>query len=245
MVIGLTGKYMGPRDTYASIHNAIEHAATHLNFKAKVIDIPTDKIEDGELSVDNALAQVQGIIVPGGFGKRGAEGKIQCVQYARERNMPYLGLCYGFQMAAIEFARNVCGLDSADTTEKNTESDIPLIDLLPEQYEIEGIGANMRLGARNVTVKEGTLAHSLYKSKEVSERFRHRYEFNPKNDQEYRKLLESKGMIFSGWAPNQPIMQILELPSNKFHLCVQYHPEFQSTPFVPHPIFLGFMKAFS
>jgi len=244
--VGLTGKYLGPRDTYASIHNAIEHAATGLGVKAEVVDIPTDEIESGNLDVKEAIELVSGIIVPGGFGKRGAEGKIAAIKYAREQSVPFLGLCYGFQMAVIEYARNVCGLPGADTTENNPDTDEPVVCLLPEQYEIEGIGGNMRLGGRDICVKNETKAHALYRntrlfssSGTVRERFRHRYELNPL----YRELFEKNGLVFSGWAPNQPIMQILEIPEHPFFLGVQYHPEFTSRPMSPNPLFSGFIKS--
>jgi CTP synthase len=192
------------------------------------------------------LGDVAGIIVPGGFGLRGAEGKILCIRAARENDQPYLGLCYGFQMAAIEFARNVCGLEGANTTENEPGAPVPLICLLPEQYEIEGIGANMRLGGRDVVLLEGSQVHGLYHGTRlikqngcVRERFRHRYELNP----EYREVLEERGLVFSGWAPQQPIMQVLELPGNRFHIGVQYHPEFTSRPGAPNPLFRGFIEA--
>jgi CTP synthase len=244
--VGLTGKYLGPRDTYASIHNAIEHAATGLGIKAEVIDIPTGDIESGEIDAAAAIDSVSGIIVPGGFGKRGAEGKITGIRYAREQDVPFLGLCYGFQMAAIEYARNVCGLSNADTTENMPDTVDPVICLLPEQYELEGIGGNMRLGGMDVVVKKNSRAHSLYvgstlmsSNGTVRERFRHRYELNPA----YRERLEEKGLIFSGWAPNQPIMQILELSDHPFFLGVQYHPELTSRPMTPNPLFRGFVEA--
>ncbi len=244
--VGLTGKYLGPRDTYASIHNAIEHAATGLGIKVQVIDIPTEDIESGEIDAAAAIDSVSGIIVPGGFGKRGAQGKITAIKYARVQLVPFLGLCYGFQMAAIEYARNVCGLSGADTTENNQDTEYAVICLLPEQYELEGIGGNMRLGGRDVVVKKNTKAYSLYcgsplmsSDGTVRERFRHRYELNP----EYKEKLEEAGLVFSGWAPNQPIMQILELSDHPFFLGVQYHPEFTSRPMRPNPLFKGFIEA--
>ena len=244
--IGLTGKYLGPRDTYASIHNAIEHASTNLGVKAEVIDIHTDEIENGEVDAGESISDVSGIIVPGGFGKRGAEGKIIAIKYARENDIPFLGLCYGFQMAALEYARHVCGMASADTTENNPEAEEPVICLLPQQYEIEGIGGNMRLGGRDIAIKEGSIAHRLYQGSRlmdgrgtIRERFRHRYELNP----DYRAVLEEHGLVFSGWAPNQPIMQILELPDHPFFVGVQYHPEFTSRPMAPNPLFTGFVEA--
>ncbi|MBT3272731.1 MAG: CTP synthase [Spirochaetales bacterium] len=244
--VGLTGKYLGPRDTYASIHNAIEHAATNLGVSAEVIDIHSESIETGEIDIAEAIGDVAGIIVPGGFGKRGAEGKITAIQYVRENDVPFLGLCYGFQMAAIEYARNVCGMDDADTTENNPETQVPVICLLPGQYEIEGIGGNMRLGGRDVELIKDSRTGALYIGSRlmenngmIRERFRHRYELNP----DYRSALEVKGLVFSGWAPKQPIMQVLELPEHRFFVGVQYHPEFTSRPTAPNPLFHGFMKA--
>jgi len=244
--IGLAGKYMGPRDTYASIHNALEHAGTYFRTKVKVVDVPTDEIERGadtpeELHrrVTEALAHLSGIIVPGGFGRRGLEGKIACIGYARRNKLPFLGICYGFQAAMIEFARSRCGLAEADTTETNPETPDPVICLLPEQYEVEGIGGTMRLGKRRVELLPGSLAARIYGGDSAFERFRHRYEFNP----EYRRTFEEHGMVFSGWAPGQPIMQIAELPDHPFYLGVQYHPEFKSRPVAPSPVFVEFVRA--
>ena len=245
--IGLTGKYLGPRDTYASVHNALEHAATSNSVRLDIIDIPTDHIEEGITEVEKEMSDLCGIVVPGGFGVRGAEGKITCIGYARRNSMPYLGLCYGFQTAIIEYARNVCGLKNANTTENDPGTPDPVICLLPEQYEIEGIGANMRLGGRDVAIRAGTKAYALYRKSRLfdpdrgiaRERFRHRYELNPK----YREILESHGLEFSGWAPDQPVMQILELTDHPFFIGTQYHPEFTSRPLSPNPLFLGFIEA--
>jgi len=249
ITIGITGKYTTVRDSYASIIKALEHCAAATNTKVNIEWIDTTNIEDKKIDVEDALrvqegpnkgSYVHGIIVPGGFGKRGAEGKVECVRFARENNIPYLGLCYGFQMAVIDFARNVCNLEDANTTEVKPDCKNPVVDILPEQKKIEGLGGNMRLGGRDVLVKEGTKAYSLYSNRSVvRERFRHRFEFNP----EYLSLFESKGMVFSGKAPNQPIMQILELPKHKFFVGVQYHPEFTSRMLEPNPLFLGFIKA--
>ncbi|HAK97334.1 MAG TPA: hypothetical protein DCM87_20675 [Planctomycetes bacterium] len=242
--IGLAGKYMGPRDTYASIHNALEHAGTHARTRVHVVDVPTDEIEDGPAREigERAAAQLRdldGILVPGGFGKRGVEGKIACIGHAREHGLPFLGICYGFQAAIIEFARSVLGLAQAHTTEIVPETPDAVICLLPEQYEVEGIGGTMRLGKRRVELLRGSLAARLYGGEEAFERFRHRYEFNPA----YRDRFGEKGMVFSGWAPGQPIMQIAELPGHPFFLGVQFHPEFTSRPVSPSPIFSGFVKA--
>ena len=244
--IGLTGKYLGPRDTYASIHNALEHAATSLGVSIEVINMPTDDIESGDIDPGVSIDEVDGIVVPGGFGKRGAEGKIACVRHAREQNVPFLGLCYGFQMAAIEYARYVCDIPNANTTENDPDTLDPVICLLPEQYEVEGIGGNMRLGGRDIVLLKDSLIYTIYRQSRlmvkdpiIRERFRHRYELNPL----YRDSLESKGIRFSGWAPSQSIMQVLELPANRFHVGVQFHPEFTSRPKDPNPLFRSFVQA--
>jgi CTP synthase len=183
---------------------------------------------------------IDGVIVPGGFGKRGVEGKVTCVKYLRENNIPYLGLCLGFQVAVLDFARNVCGLKGANSTEMEKKPTHPVIDILPEQKKIEGLGGNMRLGGKDVEVKKGTMAYNLYGNKtSVRERFRHRYEVNP----EYIPILEKKGLVFSGKAPKFPIMQILELPDHKFFVGSQFHPEFTSKPLSPNPLYMGFIKA--
>lgn len=240
VAVGITGKYTGLRDSYASIIEALYHAGTEHDVKVRIKWIETTEIEDGTVKVSEALADVDGIIVPGGFGARGAEGKIICVQYARENNLPYLGLCYGFQMAVIEYARHVCGLKHAHSTEIDPKTKEPVIDVLPEQKKIEGLGGNMRLGGQDVELKEGTKAYELYgQKKSIRERFRHRYEVDP----EYISLLEQRGMVFSGKAPKYPIMQILEIPIHPFFIGTQYHPEFTSRPLNPHPLFLGFVAA--
>ena len=219
---------------------AIDHAAAFHNSKATIRWIDTTNLEKDAAKVEKVLQDVDGIIVPGGFGSRGAEGKIACIQYARENDLPYLGLCYGFQMAVIEYARNVCGISKADSTELDQKSRDPVIDILPEQKKIEGLGGNMRLGGRDIDVKEGTKAYGLYgDSKKVRERFRHRYEVNPR----YIPKLEEKGLVFSGRAPKYPIMQILELPDKNFFVGVQFHPEFTSRPLEPNPLFKGFIEA--
>ncbi len=242
--IGLAGKYMGPRDTYASIHNALEHAATKLNKKVKVIDLPADEIEKETLDHDELLSRmsehmnaIDGVIVPGGFGKRGLEGKVACIRYVRENKIPFLGLCYGFQAAMIEYARSVCGIPNANSTEIKPDAGDPVICLLPEQYDTEGIGGNMRLGKHNIELLPGSLAAAIYQSDFASERFRHRFEFNP----DYRDIFEKNGIVFSGWAPGRPIMQIAELPGHPFFLGVQFHPEYTSRPVAPNPAFFQFL----
>ncbi len=243
--IGIAGKYLGPRDTYASIHNALEHAGTDRQARVEVVDVPSDLIDAAgspAQRVEQAaehLRDLDGLVVPGGFGRRGWEGKIACVTYARLHDLPMLGICYGFQAAMVEFARDCCDLPAANTQEVDPRTDSPIILLLPEQYKIEGIGGSMRLGKRTVELRGGSAAARLYGADRIEERFRHRYELNPF----YREPLEKRGMVFSGWAPGQPIVQVAELPTHPFYLGVQYHPEFLSRPGAPSPLFSGLIDA--
>ena len=238
--IGLIGKYTSVRDSYASIIHSLEHAGAAHGVQVKIEWVDTTHVTD-ETAAD-VLSHLHGIIVPGGFGVRGTEGKIKCIKYARENKVPYLGICYGFQMAVIEFARNVCALEDADSTEINPDTAHPVIDILPEQKQIEGLGGNMRLGGRDLQVKPGTLASRLFHgASETRMRFRHRYEVDP----QYIEQLEAGGMIFSGRAPDYPIMQILELPQDvhPYFVGTQAHPEFQSRPLYPQPMFAGLVRA--
>jgi CTP synthase len=238
ITIGITGKYTSVRDSYASIINALEHAGIALASDVKIKWIETTGITD-ENTAEN-LADVDGIIVPGGFGTRGAEGKITCIKYARENDLPYLGICFGFQMAVIEIARNVCGLTEANSTEIEPDCPEPVIDILPEQKKIEGLGGNMRLGGRDIELKNQTLAWKLFgKADSVRMRFRHRYEVDPR----YIERLEKASLVFSGKAPNQPIMQILEIPSHPFFMGTQAHPCLTSRPLRPQPMFVGLVAA--
>ena len=250
ITIGVTGKYTSLRDAYASIIKASEHCAVHLGADIKLKWIDSSLIDGtapngdstGSTDAETELADCDGIIVPGGFGVRGTEGKIECIRYARENKMPYLGLCLGFQMAVIEFARNVCGIADANSTEFDPRCKSPVIDILPEQKKIEGLGGNMRLGGKDIELKRGSLISRLFNSaSRIRLRFRHRYEVDPK----YIKTLEDNGLIFSGKAPGHPIMQVLELPQDvhPYFLGTQAHPELTSRPLRPQPMFLGFMKA--
>jgi CTP synthase len=240
VTIGITGKYTSLRDSYASIIQALEHAGTYNGAKVKI-----DWIDTSDVTPDNVAdvcKNLNGILVPGGFGTRGAEGKIACIQYARENHVPYLGICYGFQLAVVEFARNVCRLNGANTTEIDTDCAHPVIDILPEQKQIEGLGGNMRLGGRDVEIKPDTLAAKLFhNAPEVRMRFRHRYEVDP----QYIETIEHAGMTFSGKAPDYPIMQVLELSesTHPYFVGTQSHPELLSRPLRPDPLFLGFVKA--
>jgi CTP synthase len=238
VTIGITGKYTSLRDSYASIINALEHAGIALGCHVNIDWIDTSSITDD--TVAESLAKVDGIIVPGGFGIRGTEGKIACIKYSRENDLPYLGLCLGFQMAVIEFARHVCGLTKANSTEIVPDCSEPVIDILPEQKKIEGLGGNMRLGGRDVQIKPQTQTWQLFgQAESVRMRFRHRYEVDPK----YIETLEAAGMVFSGKAPDHPIMQILELPDHPFFVGTQAHPCLTSRPLAPHPMFVGLTAA--
>jgi CTP synthase len=239
LTIGITGKYTSLRDSYASIVKALEHASTHLGIKAKLRWIDTTELD--EESIANELKRVHGIIVPGGFGSRGSEGKIICIKYARENKLPYLGLCYGFQMALVEYARNILNLEDCYSTEIKQDCKHPVIDILPEQKNIEKLGGSMRLGGHDVEISKGSYAEALYSTNLARERFRHRWECNP----DYIEQFEKAGIIFSGKAPNQNIMQILELPKEKhpFFIGTQFHGEYTSRPLKPHPLYLGFLKA--
>ncbi len=238
ITIGITGKYTSVRDSYASIINALEHAGIALASETEIKWIETTAITDENAA--EHLADVDGIIVPGGFGTRGAQGKIACIKYARENNLPYLGLCFGFQMAVIEFARNVCGLPEANSTEVEPDCPEPVIDILPEQKKIEGLGGNMRLGGRDIELKSQTLAWKLFaRTDSVRMRFRHRYEVDPR----YIEVLEKAGLVFSGKAPNQPIMHILEIPSHPYFCGTQAHPCLTSRPLKPQPMFVGLVAA--
>ncbi|MBI3860066.1 MAG: CTP synthase, partial [Thaumarchaeota archaeon] len=237
--IAITGKYTAVRDSYVSIINALEHSEVREDVSVKIQWIDTTAFS-GQRSLDEeVLSEISGIIVPGGFGERGAEGKIRFVQYARERGIPFLGLCFGFQLAVVEFARHVCGLTRAAHAEVDPNTDTPLIYLLPEQRKIAGMGGTMRLGGQQVKIKRGTLAYRLYQKDLVVERFRHRYEFNI----DYKDLVEGKGLVFSGMTPDEQIMQILELPDHPFFIATQFHPELTSRPFSPHPLFQAFVRA--
>jgi CTP synthase len=238
VTVGVTGKYTSVRDSYASIINALEHAGIALGCEAKIKWIETTNLTDSN-SVEY-LGDVDGIIVPGGFGTRGAEGKIACIKFARENNLPYLGLCFGFQMAVLEFARNVCGLKKANSTEIEPDCSEPVIDILPEQKKIEGLGGNMRLGGRDIELKPDTITSELFgKAKTIRMRFRHRYEVDPR----YIETLEKAGLVFSGKAPQQPIMQILELSQHPFFVGTQAHPCLTSRPLRPQPMFVGLVAA--
>ncbi len=235
--IAITGKYITVRDSYASIIKALEHCGAHLGYKFVLNWIDTTDVNDE--NVAGKLEGMAGVIVPGGFGVRGTEGKIACIKYARENKIPYLGLCYGFQMAVIEFARNVCGLEGANSTEIDPNCKYPVIDLLPSQKGLTGLGGTMRLGGQDIEIIADTLACEILGGADKTRlRFRHRYEVHP----DYIETLTKAGLVFSGKAPGEPIMQILELPDHPFFLGTQAHPEFTSRPLRPNPFFLAFTR---
>ena len=251
--LGLTGKYAALRDAYASIDKAIEHVGARLSCHIDVDWLDTTTFGPEEAA--DRLAGLDAVIVPGGFGQRGTESKIACVRHCRESGTPYLGICLGFQMAVIEHARHVAGLEGAGSAELDPGCAHPVIGLLPEQKKIEGLGGNMRLGGQAVEITPGTLASFLYRVREpdagdtqsgdrpftVRERFRHRYEVDPA----YIDRLEAAGLVFSGRHPEQPIMQVLELPqeTHPFFLAGQFHPELTSRPLRPQPMFMGLVAA--
>ncbi len=240
--IGITGKYASLRDAYASIDKAIEHCGAHLSCDIETVWLDTTRFEPKDAA--EKLKGIDAVIVPGGFGHRGTESKIACVKHCRETGLPYLGICLGFQMAVVEYARNVVQLPEAASTEFDKLSDAPVIDILPEQKKIEGLGGNMRLGGKDVLIQPHTLASLLYqpdadKPFTIRERFRHRYEVDPK----YIEVLEKTGLVFSGRHPKQPIMQVLELPGHPYFIGAQFHPELTGRPLRPQPMFMGLVAA--
>jgi CTP synthase len=244
--VGIVGKYFESgkftlTDSYISVLEAVKHASFSLHKKPQITWLSAEDFESDIKSLQT-LKQFDGIIVPGGFGSRGVEGKIKAVQFCRENNIPYFGLCYGLHMAVIEFARNVCGLKDANTTEVNPKTKFPVIDIMPEQkknLKLKNMGASMRLGAYDCQLKKGTQAYTAYKQDMISERHRHRYEVNS----EYIDALSAKGLIASGINPGTNLVEIIEIKNHPFFVATQFHPELKSRPLAPHPLFLAFIKA--
>ncbi|AFO57954.1 glutamine hydrolyzing CTP synthase [Natrinema sp. J7-2] len=231
--IALVGKY-DLEDAYMSIHESLKHAGFEVGVDVTVHWVAADELSGGH---DGQLEGMDGVIVPGGFGMRGSEGKIRAVQYARENDVPFLGLCLGFQMAVVEYARNVLGFEGAHSAEMEEDTPHPVIDILPEQYEVEDMGGTMRLGEHTTVIEPETLAYDLYGDTSCSERHRHRYEVNP----EYFDAFEDEPLVFSGTAGNR--MEILELEEHPFFVGTQFHPEYTSRPGQPSPPFLGLVEA--
>jgi CTP synthase len=235
--IGLIGKYIELQDAYKSILESFIHAGAMNECKVEIVNVHSEFITDD--NVAEKLTGLDGLLVAPGFGHRGVEGKIVAVKYARENNMPFFGICLGMQMAVIEFGRNVLGLKEAHSTEMDPDTKEPVIDLMEEQKKVTAKGGTMRLGAYPCTLKEGTLAASIYCMETISERHRHRWEFNNK----YLELYEKAGMVASGKNPGTGLVEIIELPGHPFFIGVQYHPELKSTVERPQPVFVHFVKA--
>ncbi len=243
--IAIIGKYFETgdfvlSDAYISVIEAIKHASWHLDCKEEISWIPSSRYEEDPSKVKE-LAEYDGVVVPGGFGKRGVEGKITAIQFCRENKIPYLGLCLGMQLAVIEFARNVCKMKEASSTEFNENTPFPVIDIMPEQKELmkkNNYGGTMRLGSYDCTLKENTFSYGAYKSKEISERHRHRFELN--ND--FRKDLEDKKMIVAGVNRDHDLVEIIEIADHPFFVGTQFHPEYKSRPLEPHPLFIEFIR---
>ena len=237
--IALVGKYIELHDAYLSVHEALTHAGYVYNKKVVVDWIDSESLEQNDVDLNKVFKNVNGILVPGGFGSRGIEGKIKAINYARVNNVPFLGICLGMQLAVIEFARNVCKIKDATSTEFNPLTKEPIIDLMANQKSIVNKGGTLRLGNYECTIQKGTLAYKDYKQNKILERHRHRYEFNNK----YKELLEKNGMVFSGVNEKSDLVEIIELPSHKHFIASQFHPEFKSRPTKAHPLFLSFIKA--
>ncbi len=237
VTIGLVGKYVDLPDAYLSVVESLKHAAAANGASVNIRWVPAEEV-DGLLA-ESHLSGLDGILVPGGFGIRGIEGKIEAIRHARENNVPFLGLCLGLQCAVIEFARNVNGHPNAHSTEFDPTTADPVIDLMDEQNDVEDMGGTMRLGIYPARLTEGTMTEGLYGESVVYERHRHRWEVNNR----YRHELEEGGLVFSGISPDDRLVEIIELPGHPFFIGSQFHPEFKSRPDDPHPLFFGFVKA--
>ncbi|MFH1782205.1 MAG: CTP synthase [Candidatus Omnitrophota bacterium] len=235
--IAVVGKYIELNDAYKSIYEALKHAALNNDSKIEIKKIDSEVIEENE--AEKLLKGVNGILVPGGFGTRGIEGKIQAIKYARENKIPFFGICLGMQCAVIEFARNVCGLKKANSTEFNSSTPSPVISLLEEQKRVKDMGATMRLGAYPCKLKKGTFSYEAYGKEKISERHRHRYEF----DTHYKRTMEKEGLVISGTSPDLRLVEIVEVKDHPWFVACQFHPEFKSKPDLCHPLFKDFIRA--
>jgi CTP synthase len=235
--IAIVGKYVRLSDAYLSVVEALRHAAISTYGDLRLRWVNSEDLENG--STANSLEGVDGLIVPGGFGIRGVDGKIEAIKYARDRQIPFLGLCLGMQCSVIEWARHLEGLTDANSAEFDPDTIHPVINLLPEQHDVVDLGGTMRLGLYPCRILPNTLAFKLYQEEVIYERHRHRYEFN----NAYRKLLLDSGYVISGTSPDGRLVEIVELPQHPFFLACQFHPEFHSRPNIPHPLFKGFMEA--
>ena len=241
VTIAIAGKYTALEDSYASVVEALNHAGVRENVKVNVKWLSTNNINSLD-AIESELKDVDGVIVPGGFGSRGIDGKLKVIEYCRNHNKPYLGICYGLQLAVIEFMRNVCGYEDAHTTEINPDTKTPIIDILPDKKNLENLGGTLRLGAYKAKLMNDTIVKSLYgNALEVYERHRHRYEVNP----EFHCVLQEKGLVFSGMSPDGTLVEFIELPKDKhkYFVATQAHPELKSSPLKPAPLFVGLIKA--
>ncbi len=235
--VGIVGKYVHIRDAYKSIFEALIHSGARHGVRVDAVLINSEEVEQEKVNLREI--NLDAILIPGGFGKRGIEGKIQAIRFARENKIPFLGICLGMQLSVIEFARNVLGLEGASSTEFSPETPHPVIDLMPEQKDVDAKGGTMRLGASPIDVEEGTLAFRLYTKNRIYERHRHRYEVNPR----YIESLRKGGMVISGMDPGRKYVEIIELPDHPFFIASQFHPEFRSQPLSTSPLFDGFIEA--
>ena len=231
--IAMVGKYVTLADSYVSVNHALKHAGAKIGKTVSINWIDSEKLDM------NQLEKFNGILVPGGFGTRGSEGIIKTANFAREKNIPYLGICFGFQLAAVAFGRHACNMENGNSTEIDSETKYPIIDLLPEQKNVSDVGGTLRLGANEIKIKDNSLAFKIYNSNLISRRHRHRFEFN----KEYLDTFEKNGMMFSGESDGGKRMEILEIPDHKFFLGIQFHPEFTSRPGFPEEAFEAFMSA--
>lgn len=236
--IGIAGKYTKLSDAYISVVESLKHAGAKFNAKVDVTFVSAEDCLDMEKTA-KVLEGLDAVVVPGGFGIRGIEGKVNVIRYARENNLPFLGLCLGMQCAVIEYARNVAGLEGANSSEFDESSSHPVIALMSEQEDVQDYGGTMRLGAYDCHLQKNTKTHKAYGKDVISERHRHRYEVNNK----YRGLLSEKGLVFSGLSPDSKLVEIIELPQNDWFVASQFHPEFKSRPENPHPLFAGLVEA--
>jgi CTP synthase len=235
--ISIVGKYVTLKDAYLSVIEALKHGGFHHGARVNLTWLASDQLMEG--GVEEVLAGANGVLVPGGFGIRGVEGKIEAIRFAREQQVPYLGLCLGLQCAVIEHARNVCGIPGANSSEFDPNATDPVIDLLPEQEGVVDLGGTMRLGAYPCDIVPGSRAEEVYGEPQIHERHRHRWEVNPA----YHSVLQEHGMVFSGMSPDRRLVEIIELPDHPFFLAGQFHPELKSRPTRPHPLFRDFVGA--
>ncbi len=235
--IAVVGKYVSHGDAYKSLHEALYHGGVANDSKVEIKYVNSEDLVRSKPK--KYFSDVHGILVPGGFGERGIDGKVDATKYAREKKIPFFGICYGMQLAVIEFARNVCAIDDADTTETNENAPNPVIDIMKSQKDLSEMGGTMRLGAYPCVIRPRTLAKEIYGVSEISERHRHRFEVN----NNYRDILQTGGMVFSGLSPDGNLVEIMEIENHPWFVGCQFHPEFKSKPLSPHPLFKNFVSA--